>query len=47
MQLGMIAAFFDILDTEDQIQDTGIEAPIFKGDIRFEKVRLDIFQMKR
>jgi hypothetical protein len=25
-------AFFDILDTEDQIQDTGIiEAPIFKG----------------
>jgi ABC-type multidrug transport system fused ATPase/permease subunit len=31
---------FDILDTEDQIQDTGIiEAPIFKGDIRFEKVR--------
>jgi ABC-type multidrug transport system fused ATPase/permease subunit len=42
MQLGMIAAnrVFDILDTEDQIQDTGIiEAPIFKGDIRFEKVR--------
>nr|WP_309755767.1 ABC transporter ATP-binding protein [Flavobacterium sp.] len=42
MQLGMIAAnrVFDILDTEDQIQDTGIiEAPIFKGNIRFEKVR--------
>ena len=42
MQLGMIAAnrVFDILDTEDQIQDTGImEAPIFKGDIRFQKVR--------
>ncbi|TDD77414.1 ABC transporter ATP-binding protein [Flavobacterium caseinilyticum] len=42
MQLGMIAAnrVFDILDTEDQIQDTGIiEAPIFKGDIEFKKVR--------
>ncbi len=42
MQLGMIAAnrVFDILDTEDQIQDTGIiEAPIFKGDIKFQKVR--------
>ncbi|MNS04119.1 putative multidrug export ATP-binding/permease protein [compost metagenome] len=42
MQLGMIAAnrVFDILDTQDQIQDTGtIEAPIFKGDIRFEGVR--------
>ena len=42
MQLGMIAAnrVFDILDTEDQIQDTGtIEAPIFKGDIKFKKVR--------
>ncbi|MGO4904348.1 ABC transporter ATP-binding protein [Flavobacterium sp. W20_MBD1_R3] len=41
MQLGMIAAnrVFDILDTEDQIQDTGIiEAPIFKGDIEFKKV---------
>lgn len=41
MQLGMIAAnrVFDILDTEDQIQDTGtIEAPIFKGDIKFKKV---------
>src|SRR6478752_7700185 len=42
MQLGMIAAnrVFDILDTQDQIQDTGtIEAPIFDGDIRFEEVR--------
>lgn len=42
MQLGMIAAnrVFDILDTQDQIQDTGtIEAPIFKGNIRFEGVR--------
>ncbi|MBW4360147.1 ABC transporter ATP-binding protein [Flavobacterium taihuense] len=41
MQLGMIAAnrVFDILDTQDQIQDTGtIEAPLFDGDIRFEKV---------
>jgi ATP-binding cassette subfamily B multidrug efflux pump len=42
MQLGMIAAnrVFDILDTQDQIQDTGtIEAPLFKGDIKFENVR--------
>jgi ABC-type multidrug transport system fused ATPase/permease subunit len=42
MQLGMIAAnrVFDILDTQDQIQDTGtIEAPTFQGDIRFEEVR--------
>ncbi|MFV8361129.1 ABC transporter ATP-binding protein [Flavobacterium sp. LS1P3] len=42
MQLGMIAAnrVFDILDTEDQIQDTGIiKAPIFKGDIEFKNVR--------
>jgi ATP-binding cassette subfamily B multidrug efflux pump len=41
MQLGMIAAnrVFDILDTQDQIQDTGtIEAPLFDGDIRFENV---------
>ena len=41
MQLGMIAAnrVFDILDTQDQIQDTGtIEAPIFKGDIEFKDV---------
>ena len=42
MQLGMIAAnrVFDILDTQDQIQDTGtIEAPVFKGDIEFKGVR--------
>ncbi len=42
MQLGMIAAnrVFDILDTQDQIQDTGtIEAPIFKGNILFKNVR--------
>lgn len=41
MQMGMIAAnrVFDILDTKDQIQDTGIiEAPIFKGDIQFKDV---------
>jgi ATP-binding cassette, subfamily B, multidrug efflux pump len=42
MQMGMIAAnrVFEILDIEDQIQDFGtIEAPIFKGNIKFEKVR--------
>jgi ATP-binding cassette, subfamily B, multidrug efflux pump len=42
MQLGMIAAnrVFEILDTQDQIQDTGtIEAPIFSGNIQFEKIR--------
>ncbi|HEY6142041.1 MAG TPA: ABC transporter ATP-binding protein [Flavobacterium sp.] len=41
MQLGMIAAnrVFDILDTQDQIQDTGtVEAPIFRGSIQFEDV---------
>ncbi|NDP26239.1 MAG: ABC transporter ATP-binding protein [Flavobacterium sp.] len=41
MQLGMIAAnrVFDILDTQDQIQDTGtIEAPIFRGNIQFKDV---------
>jgi ATP-binding cassette, subfamily B, multidrug efflux pump len=41
MQLGMIAAnrVFDILDTKDQIQDTGtIEAPIFMGSIQFKDV---------
>ncbi len=41
MQLGMIAAnrVFDILDTQDQIQDTGtIEAPIFDGMIEFKGV---------
>jgi ABC-type multidrug transport system fused ATPase/permease subunit len=42
MQMGMIAAnrVFEILDTNDHIQDIGtIEAPIFKGDIEFNKVR--------
>jgi ATP-binding cassette subfamily B multidrug efflux pump len=42
MQLGMIAAnrVFDIIDTEDQIQDTGtLEAPIFDGTIEFAAVR--------
>jgi ATP-binding cassette, subfamily B, multidrug efflux pump len=42
MQLGMIAAnrVFDILDTQDQFQDTGtVEAPIFKGNIQFKAVR--------
>jgi ABC-type multidrug transport system fused ATPase/permease subunit len=42
MQLGMIAAnrVFDILDTQNQIQDTGtIEAPIFKGEIEFKDIR--------
>lgn len=41
MQLGMIAAnrVFDILDTQDQIQDTGtLEAPIFEGNIQFKDV---------
>ncbi|MEZ7513809.1 ABC transporter ATP-binding protein [Flavobacterium frigidarium] len=41
MQLGMIAAnrVFEIIDTQDQIQDTGIlEAPIFNGDISFKDV---------
>jgi len=41
MQMGMIAAnrVFEILDTKDQIQDTGThEAPIFNGDIQFSKV---------
>lgn len=42
MQLGMIAAnrVFEIIDTKDQIQDTGtIEAPVFKGNIQFKDVR--------
>ncbi len=42
MQMGMIAAnrVFEIIDIQDQIQDIGtIEAPIFKGNISFEKVR--------
>lgn len=42
MQLGMIAAnrVFDIIDTQDHIQDTGtLEAPVFDGSIEFEAVR--------
>ena len=42
MQMGMISAnrVFEIIDIQDQIQDIGtIEAPIFKGNISFEKVR--------
>ncbi|MBP1223962.1 ABC transporter ATP-binding protein [Flavobacterium sp. 1355] len=42
MQLGMIAAnrVFDIIDTQDHIQDTGtLEAPVFEGSIEFEAVR--------
>ena len=42
MQMGMIAAnrVFDILDTQDQIQDKGnIVAPVFKGEIAFNDVR--------
>ena len=42
MQLGMIAAnrVFEIIDTQDQIQDTGkIEAPLFDGNIVFKEVR--------
>jgi ABC-type multidrug transport system fused ATPase/permease subunit len=31
--------FFDILDTEDQIQDMNYWSTYLKGDIRFEKVR--------
>lgn len=41
MQMGMIAAnrVFEILDTKDQIQDTGThEAPIFEGAIQFKDV---------
>jgi ABC-type multidrug transport system fused ATPase/permease subunit len=42
MQLGMIAAnrVFDIIDTQDHIQDTGtLEAPVFEGSIEFKEVR--------
>lgn len=42
MQMGMVSAnrVFQILDTTDQIQDTGkIVAPDFKGDINFRNVR--------
>jgi ATP-binding cassette subfamily B multidrug efflux pump len=42
MQLGMIAAnrVFEIIDMQDQIQDTGkIEATLFEGNISFKEVR--------
>jgi ATP-binding cassette, subfamily B, multidrug efflux pump len=47
MQMGMIAAnrVFDILDTEDQIQDTGIvEAPLFEGNIQFKGVHFSYIE---
>ncbi|NRT11843.1 ABC transporter ATP-binding protein [Flavobacterium sp. 14A] len=47
MQLGMIAAnrVFEIIDTQDQIQDTGIlEAPIFNGDISFKDVHFSYIE---
>ncbi len=47
MQMGMIAAnrVFDILDTQDQIQDTGtIEAPKFEGNIQFKSVRFSYME---
>ncbi|MGO4820511.1 MULTISPECIES: ABC transporter ATP-binding protein [unclassified Flavobacterium] len=47
MQLGMIAAnrVFAIIDTEDQIQDTGtIEAPVFLGKIEFTDVRFSYIE---
>lgn len=42
MQQGMIAAnrVFEIIDTKDNIQDTGtVEAPVFLGNIEFKEVR--------
>ncbi len=47
MQMGMIAAnrVFEIIDIQDQIQDIGtIEAPIFQGNISFEKVRFSYIE---
>jgi ATP-binding cassette subfamily B multidrug efflux pump len=47
MQMGMIAAnrVFDILDTKDQIQDTGtIEAPTFEGNIQFHDVHFSYIE---
>jgi ABC-type multidrug transport system fused ATPase/permease subunit len=41
MQLGMIAAnrVFAIIDTQDQIQDTGlVDASVFRGDLSFQDV---------
>lgn len=47
MQMGMIAAnrVFDILDTDEEIQDIGtIEAPIFEGKIAFRDVRFSYIE---
>ena len=47
MQLGMIAAnrVFEIIDTQDQIQDTGkLEAPVFDGNITFKDVRFSYIE---
>ncbi len=47
MQMGMIAAnrVFDILDTQDQIQDTGVlEAPLFEGSIKFTGVHFSYIE---
>jgi ATP-binding cassette, subfamily B, multidrug efflux pump len=47
MQMGMISAnrVFEIIDIQDQIQDIGtIEAPIFKGNISFEKIRFSYIE---
>jgi len=47
MQMGMIAAnrVFEILDTKNQIQDIGtIQAPVFKGNIEFNKVHFSYIE---
>jgi ATP-binding cassette, subfamily B, multidrug efflux pump len=47
MQMGMISAnrVFDILDTDDQIQDTGThEAPLFEGNIEFRGVHFSYIE---
>ncbi|MEZ4792747.1 MAG: ABC transporter ATP-binding protein, partial [Gelidibacter sp.] len=47
LQMGMVAAnrVFDVLDTNSHIDDAGtIEAPQFKGDIKFENVHFSYVQ---
>ncbi len=47
MQMGMISAnrVFEVLDTQDQIQDTGTrEAPKFEGNIKFEQVHFSYLE---
>ena len=47
LQMGMVAAnrVFDVLDTSSHIDDVGkIEAPQFKGDIKFENVHFSYIQ---